>query len=100
MLLKSLHLRDFLSFGRDCMPVELGQLNVIIGAKGSGKSNFIESIDLMRSAPSTSERSDTRAAVRDGGGVREWIWIGAEDVPEPASTPHSTIPAGRRICAT
>ena len=79
MLLKSLHLRDFLSFGRDCMPVELGQLNVIIGANGSGKSNFIEAIDLMRSAPSMSERSDTRAAVRDGGGVREWIWKGAED---------------------
>ena len=79
MLLKSLHLQNFLSFGRDCLPVELGPLNVIIGANGSGKSNFIEAIDLMRAAPNSSERSDTRAAIRDGGGVREWIWKGAEE---------------------
>ena len=79
MLLKSLHLQNFLSFGRDCLPVELGPLNVIIGANGSGKSNFIEAINLMRTAPSTSERSNTRAAIRDGGGVREWVWKGAED---------------------
>ena len=79
MLLESLHLRDFLSFGRDCLPVELGPLNVIIGANGSGKSNFIEAIDLMRATPSTSERSDARSAIRDGGGVREWVWKGAKD---------------------
>ena len=79
MLLKSLHLRDFLSFGRDCLPVELGPLNVIIGANGAGKSNFIEAIDLMRAAPSTSDRSNSRAVVREGGGVREWVWKGAED---------------------
>lgn len=79
MLLKSLHLRNFLSFGRDSLPVELGPLNVIIGANGSGKSNFIEAIDLMRAAPCASESSNTRALVRDGGGVDEWIWNGAED---------------------
>ena len=78
MLLKSLHLRDFLSFGGDCPPVELGPLNVIIGANGSGKSNFIEAIDLLRTAPSVSESLNARAAVRDGGGVREWIWKGAK----------------------
>ena len=79
MLLKSLHLQDFLSFGRNCMPVELGPLNVIIGANGSGKSNFVEAIDLMRAAPCASETSSSRAIVRDGGGAGEWIWKGAKD---------------------
>ena len=78
-MLKSLHLRNFLSFGRECLPVELGPLNVVIGANGSGKSNFIEAIDLMRAAPCVSERSNACAVVSDGGGVREWIWKGAED---------------------
>ena len=79
MFLKSLHLKSFLSFGSDCPPVELGPLNVIIGANGTGKSNFIEAIDLLRAAPSVSESLNARAAVRDGGGVREWIWKGAKD---------------------
>ena len=79
MLLKSLHLRNFLSFGRDSLPVELGPLNVIIGANGSGKSNFIDAIDLMRAAPCASESSNASAIVRDGGGVGEWIWTAAED---------------------
>ena len=79
MLFKSLHLRNFLSFGSDCLPVELGPLNVIIGANCSGKSNFVEAIDLMRAAPCASESSNSRAIVRDGGGPGEWIWKGAKD---------------------
>ena len=79
MLLKSLHLQDFLSFGRNCMPVELGPLNVVIGANGSGKSNFVEAIDLMRAAPCASESSNAGSTVRDGGGAGEWIWKGAKE---------------------
>ena len=79
MLLKSLHLQDFLSFGRDCLPVELGPLNVIIGANGSGKSNFVEAIDLMRAAPCASESSNAGSVVREGGGAGEWIWKGAKE---------------------
>ena len=71
MLLKSLHLRDFLSFGEYSPPVELGPLNVIIGANGSGKSNFLEAFDLLRAAPNVSENLNARASVRDRGGVRE-----------------------------
>lgn len=79
MFLKSLHLKNFLSYGKGCLPVELGPLNVIIGANGSGKSNFIDAIDLLRATPSVSESSDARAVAGEEGGVREWIWNGTQD---------------------
>ncbi len=81
MMLKSIHLENFLSFGETSSPIELRQLNVVIGPNGSGKSNLIEAIDLIRSAPSTSEKSNLLAAIRDGGGVRDWLWKGAAKIP-------------------
>ncbi len=87
MLLKSLKLTNFLGFGEAFDGLKLQQLNVIIGPNGSGKSNFIEAIDLIRSAPSTSEKSSLLAAIRDGGGVRDWLWKGA------AKTPQASIDA-------
>lgn len=71
MLLKSLRLDRFLSFGPGTEPVELGKLNVLIGPNGSGKSNFLEAIDLLRAAP-----TDLLAPVRQGGGVGAWLWMG------------------------
>lgn len=87
MLLKSLKLTNFLSFGESTQPLELRPLNVVIGPNGSGKSNLIEAIDLIRSTPSTSEKSNLLAAIRDGGGVRDWLWKGA------TKTPHAAIDA-------
>ena len=87
MLLKSLKLTNFLSFGESAQVLELRPLNVVIGPNGSGKSNLIEAIDLIRSTPSTSEKSNLLAAIRDGGGVRDWLWKGA------IKTPHATIDA-------
>lgn len=87
MLLKSLKLTNFLSFGECSEPIELHSLNVVIGPNGAGKSNLIEAIDLIRSTPSTSEKSNLLAAIRDGGGVRDWLWKGA------IKTPHATIDA-------
>src|SRR4029077_6930316 len=49
--LKSLHIRNLLSFGEDSPKIELGDLNVLIGPNGSGKSNLIEIIGLLRSTP-------------------------------------------------
>lgn len=43
-------------------------LNVLIGANGAGKSNFIEAIALLRACA-----GDLEATIRKGGGVREWI---------------------------
>ncbi|PTB17374.1 chromosome segregation protein SMC [Trinickia symbiotica] len=82
MLLKSIKLENFLSFGDSTRAVELLPLNVVIGPNGSGKSNLIEAIELIRSAP-----KDLLTPIRDGGGVHDWLWKGA------SKTPTATIDA-------
>src|SRR5580698_10292767 len=69
--LKSLQIRNLLSFGDDSPQIELGDLNVLIGPNGSGKSNLIEIIGLLRSTP-----KDFAAEVGDSGGVAELLWKG------------------------
>ena len=71
MFLKSIKLTNFLSYGKSEGPTQLRQLNVIVGPNGSGKSNLFEAIELLRSAP-----SDLLKPIRDGGGVRDWLWKG------------------------
>jgi predicted ATPase len=66
MFIKRLRMKNLLSF-RDTT-VELGPLNVLIGANGSGKSNLIEVIGLLQAAPENLQR-----AVVAGGGARMWI---------------------------
>jgi predicted ATPase len=76
MLLKSIQLNNFLSYGESSPPVELRSLNVIIGPNGSGKSNLMEAVELIRSAP-----NDLLTPIRDGGGVRDWLWKGTTKTP-------------------
>lgn len=77
--LKSLKLTGFLSFPPDSPALDLTSLNVLIGPNGSGKSNVIEAIELLHAAPTA-----FAAAIRDGGGVHEWLWKG-DKVSEPAT---------------
>lgn len=70
-LIKFLRPQNLLSFGPDFAGLELRSLNVLIGANGSGKSNLIEAINLLRAAP-----KEWREVTRKGGGVAEWIWKG------------------------
>jgi predicted ATPase len=70
-LIHSLTLKNILSYGAEGTRIELNPLNVLIGANGSGKSNLIESIVLLRSSA-----NGLRETVRAGGGVSEWIWKG------------------------
>lgn len=70
-LIQYLQPRSFLSFGPDFPRLELRDLNVLIGANGSGKSNLLEAINLLRAAP-----REWREVTRKGGGVAEWIWKG------------------------
>lgn len=70
-MIVEIKLSNLLSFGPDTEPLALKNLNMLIGTNGSGKSNFIEAISLLRSAP-----SDIRAVIRRGGGVSDWIWKG------------------------
>ena len=71
VLIRHLTPKNFLSFGPDNAGIDLKALNVFIGPNGCGKSNFIEAINLMRSAP-----KEMRDVTRTGGGVAEWIWKG------------------------
>lgn len=82
MLLKSIKLTNFLSFGDSAEEIPLRELNVLIGPNGSGKSNLLEAVELIRSAP-----KDFLGPIRDGGGVRDWLWKGAP------RTPSATIDA-------
>jgi len=72
MLLKEITLSNFLSFGKE-QTVHLNALNILIGANGSGKSNLLEAVDLLHNAP-----VELTKPVREGGGVTDWIWKGAE----------------------
>jgi predicted ATPase len=71
MLLETLRLDGLLSFAPSSKEIRLRPLNVIIGPNGSGKSNLIEAIELLRATP-----TGFASAIRDGGGVREWLWKG------------------------
>jgi predicted ATPase len=76
MLIHEIRPRNLLSFGPDTAALPLGNLNVLIGPNGSGKSNLIETIGLLQAAP-----THLAAPVREGGGIRDWIWKG-----DPRST--------------
>ena len=71
MLIKTIKLHNLLSFGPDTTELKMRPLNVLIGPNGSGKSNFIEAIGLLQAAP-----RDLAAAIREGGGIGDWIWRG------------------------
>ena len=73
MLIQRLTLRNLLSYGPETPELPLNRLNVLIGPNGSGKSNLIEAIGLLQAAP-----KDLTGPIREGGGVRNWIWKGGE----------------------
>ena len=77
-LIRSLWLRNLLSFPPDMEPFELQPLNVLIGPNGSGKTNLIEALELLRATP-----TDFAAAIRAGGGMEEWRWKGENENGEP-----------------
>lgn len=76
-LIKSLRLRNFLSYGGTSQEIPLQPLNVLIGRNASGKSNLIEAIALLHATP-----NDFAASIRQGGGISEWIWKGKQSIPE------------------
>jgi predicted ATPase len=80
MLLKRLKVSGLLSFGPSGVDLPLRPLNVFIGANGSGKSNLLEVLALLRAT--TKKLSEPIASA---GGIREWLWKG------PASPSNATI---------
>ena len=82
--LKSIRPVNLLSFGPNTEEIELRQLNILIGANGSGKSNLIEVIRLLWLLP----EKEPWSVVLETGGVDEWIWKGVD-----GKNPHTTIDA-------
>jgi predicted ATPase len=70
--LSKLAIQNLLSFGAKRVEVDLRPLNVLIGPNGSGKTNLIEVIGLLNSAP-----EDLAEPFRETGGITEWIWKGS-----------------------
>ena len=60
-----------MSFGPNEEAFALEPLNVLIGPNASGKSNLIEALSVLHAAP-----RDLQVPIREGGGVREWMWKG------------------------
>lgn len=92
MLIKSICLENFLSFGPDGNWLQLEPLNVIIGPNGSGKSNLLEAFELLRNAP-----GEIANPIRQGGGISDWLWK-SEEGESPTATLNFVIdyPKGRR----
>lgn len=83
-LLKSICLKNILSFNQEGIKLELKNLNVLIGANGSGKSNFIEAISLLQTAPTY-----LASVVRDRGGIATWLYKDGDynnDKPKPIAS--------------
>jgi predicted ATPase len=66
-----LRFRNLLSFGPAGVDIELEPLTVLIGPNASGKSNVLASVSLLPAAA-----DDLGGAIREGGGIHEWIWKG------------------------
>ncbi len=96
-LIDALTVRNLLSYGDESPEIGLEPLNVLIGPNASGKSNIIEALSLLRATP-----NDLTAPIRDGGGIREWLWKGVKDTPtaEIGATihyPEGVMPLRYRI---
>lgn len=73
--IKSIRLDNILSYGPGTEEFTLEPLNVLIGPNASGKSNLIEIIALLAATP-----VDLQHRILLGGGAREWIWKGSEQL--------------------
>jgi predicted ATPase len=84
---RTIHPRSVLSFAPDNEPLALTPLNVLIGPNGSGKSNLIEIFELLKAAP-----TDLAEAIRDGGGIGEWLWKGEGEIADAGVSTELQIP--------
>lgn len=69
--IQSLGIQNLLSFGERGARIELGPLNVLIGSNGSGKSNLLDIIYLLKTIP-----RDFEEGISDLGGISDCLWKG------------------------
>ena len=74
--IRTLRLKNFLSYGSEGETIELQPLNVLIGPNGCGKSNLIEAMGILKATP-----TDLPAPIRKGGGVSDFLWKGTREIP-------------------
>ena len=89
-LIRTIKLRNLLSFGPQTEELELKSLNVLIGPNASGKSNLIEAVSLLCSAP-----RNLVEPVREGGGVAEWLWKGSGETANAEINVTVSYPDGK-----
>ena len=87
-MLTRIKAQNLLSFGPEGIDLELPALTVLIGPNGSGKSNLLETVGLLRGAP-----SDLTSPIREGGGVTDWIWKGIKN-QLPRASVETTLTVG------
>lgn len=93
MLLRQLKVSGLLSFGPAGIDLQLRPLNVFIGANGSGKSNLLEVLSLLRAAPTKLPNP-----VKEMGGIDEWLWKGLNSTniaTVQAVVSYSESPSGK-----
>lgn len=95
--INSIKPNHFLSFGDIDKDIELGHLNVLIGKNSCGKSNLLEAFELLKALP-----KDLLYPIRQGGGIREWLWKGSDKTPiaelsVSLNYPDATIPLRYRL---
>jgi predicted ATPase len=78
---KTIGLLRFLSFGPETVSIACKPLNILVGANGSGKSNFVEAFRILKSTP-----TDLLKTIADGGGVKEWQWKGRRENSEDSGS--------------
>ncbi len=98
---KSLTFENILSFGPEPQTLELGPLNVLIGANACGKSNVLDALALL-----TSCATDLEEGVRNAGGMRELVCggIGTDTTADLSigcvvHTPYGVVAHGTRLLA-
>lgn len=70
MLLHRIKIEGLLSFGPTGIDLAMEPLNVLIGPNGSGKTNFLEAIALLRAG------SSSYGPLFGADGIGEWLWKG------------------------
>jgi predicted ATPase len=72
-VLRSLTMKNVLSFGPEGQTLDFEPLNVLIGPNGSGKTNLIEVLGLIRALPG--------GFFSEAGGISGWLWKGEGGEP-------------------
>jgi len=86
--IRSIQLKNFLSFGPDSEEIKLEPLNVLIGANTSGKSNFLDAFRFLRDLASAGGGFQESVGRRDGitaiRVARAWPWFVLVDLDNDA----------------